>query len=175
MLTSIQVDSTIAVAGRSDETATRFVTGSEISSILNSGDSLRIDVSSGTPLMLSMLSVNGGSSIEMTMDPTKIAVTVSVNDITGVTDELTAGARVNVYASGINADGTTLIFQNMRVLSVKKDGSSLDAVTLEVTADESLKLIYATTYSSIYLGLVDSSGYQATNESMPSYTPAAQS
>lgn len=62
----------------------------------------------------------------------------------------------------------------MRVLSVQKDNNgALFSATLEVTADESLKLIYAANYSTLHFGLVDSSGYEFTEEKTPSYAPAA--
>nr|WP_303183300.1 RcpC/CpaB family pilus assembly protein [Lachnoclostridium phocaeense] len=172
MLTSIQCDSKIVTAGSNADTSSRFVTGADIETVLNTGDSLRMDVASGMPLTLSMLSVNGGSSVEMNMDPSKIAVTVPVNSISGVTDDLKEGSRVNIYAAGIETTGTTLLFQNMRVLSVAHDSNgALTSATIEVTVDESLKLIYAANYSSVYLGLVDSAGYEFTEETEPTYAP----
>ena len=124
------------------------------------------------PLSLAILSVAGGSNVEMSMDPSKIAVTVPVTNVTGVTNDLKNGTRVNVYATGGDTAGTTLLFQNMRVLSVQKDNNgALFSATLEVTADESLKLIYAANYSTLHFGLVDSSGYEFTEEDAPSYAP----
>lgn len=174
MLTVVQCDSTIIVAGAEADTSSRFVTGDDISSVLNTGDSLRMDVSAGMPLTLSMLSVSGGSSVEMNMDPSKIAVTVAADSVTAVTSEIKEGSRVNVYATGIDTDGTTLLFQGMRVLSVNtgSDGA-VSSLTLECTADESLKLIYAANYSSLYFGLIDSTGYEYTEEDEPSYSPSA--
>lgn len=121
MLTPVQADSKIVVAGKNSNTSSRFVTGADIKAVLNSGDSLRMDVAEGMPLTLSILSVTGGSSVEMNMDPAKIAVTVPVTSITGVTKDLKEGSRVNIYTTGGDANGTTLLFQNMRVLSVEKD------------------------------------------------------
>lgn len=172
MLTPIQADSKIVIAGKNSDTSSRFVTGSDIKAVLNSGDSLRMDVSEGMPLTLSILSVTGGSSVEMNMDPSKIAVTVPVTNITGVTSDLKEGSRVNIYTTGGDNAGTTLLFQNMRVLSVQKDNSgTLNSATIEVDTDQSLKLVYAANTSSIYFGLVDSSGYEYTEEKTPSYAP----
>lgn len=172
MLTPIQADSKIVVAGKNADTSSRFITGSDIKAVLNTGDSLRMDVSEGMPLTLSILSVTGGSTVEMNMDPSKVAVSVPVSEITGVTKDLKEGSRVNIYTTGGDSMGTTLLFQNMRILSVNKDsGGAMVSVTIEVTTDESLKLIYAANYSSIYLGLVDSAGYEHTEETMPSYAP----
>ena len=36
---------------------------------------------------------------------------------------LKEGSRVNIYTTGGDANGTTLLFQNMRVLSVEKDSN----------------------------------------------------
>lgn len=102
MLTAVQCDSKIVTAGKKTDTAARFVTGDNLKSVLNSGDSLRMDVSEGMPLTLSMLSVNGGSTVEMNMDPTKVAVTVPVTNISGVTSDLKEGSRVNIYAMGVD-------------------------------------------------------------------------
>ena len=172
MLTPIQCDSKIVVAGQTSETSSRFVTGQDIKTVLNTGDSLRMDVSVGMPLTLALLSVNGGSSVEMAMDPTKIAVSIPVNSISGVTDELKEGSRVNIYSTGIDTTGTKLLFQNMRVLFISYDsGGALASATIEVTIEESLKLIYAKNYSTLDLGLVDNSSYEHSEESEPSYTP----
>lgn len=106
------------------------------------------------------------------MDPSKIAVSVPVTDVTGVTNDLREGSRVNVYAAGVDSVGTSLLFQNMRILAVAHDSSgALTSATIEVDARESLELIYAATYSSVYLGLVDGSGYEYTEEQTPGYAP----
>ena len=159
MLTAVQCDSKIVTAGKKTDTSSRFVTGANLKAVLNSGDSLRMDVSEGMPLTLSMLSVNGGSTVEMNMDPTKVAVTVPVTNVSGVTNDLKEGSRVNIYAMGVDTPGTTLLFQNMRVINTQKDNGTLSSATIEVDVDQSLKLVYAANYSTIYLGLVDSTGW----------------
>ena len=102
MLSAVQCDSKIVTAGKKTDTSSRFVTGANLKAVLNSGDSLRMDVSEGMPLTLSMLSVNGGSTVEMNMDPTKVAVTVPVTNVSGVTNDLKEGSRVNIYAMGVD-------------------------------------------------------------------------
>ena len=124
MLTAVQCDSKIVTAGKKTDTSSRFVTGANLKAVLNSGDSLRMDVSEGMPLTLSMLSVNGGSTVEMNMDPTKVAVTVPVTNVSGVTNDLKEGSRVNIYAMGVDTPGTTLLFQNMRVINTQKDNGT---------------------------------------------------
>ncbi len=175
MLMPIQSDVKMYMAGAKTDISTVYATGSNIDTILKSGDTLRMDVVAGMPLTLSMLTANGGSKIEMNMDPTKIAISVPVTNITGVTPDLKSGSRVNVYVTGgIDKDtaGTMLLFQNMRVLSVAKtNDGSLSTATLETTIEESLKLVYYANSASIYLGLVDSSGYAYSAIDEPKYSP----
>lgn len=173
MLTSIKCDASIVVAGKTMETSARFVTGEDIKEVLQTGDSLRMDVADGMPLTLAMLSVNGGSSIEMTMDPSKVAVTIPVSSISGVTKDLKEGSRVNIYATGLNESAaTTLVFQKMRVLNVTRDANgALTAATIEVTPEESLKLVYSANNATINLGLVDSAGYTEIEMTDPTYRP----
>lgn len=98
-------------------------------------------------------------AVQGMMNDKKVAVTVPVTSVSGATKDLKEGSRVNIYASdysGGGASGTTLtlIFTNMRVLSVEKDNDGdLRAVTIEVSTEESLKLVEATTHSKLYFGL----------------------
>lgn len=96
-------------------------------------------------------------AVQNMMNDKKVAVTVPVTSVSGATKDLKEGSRVNIYASDYSSDGasgTTLIFTNMRVLSVEKDNDGdLYAVTIEVSTEESLKLVEATTHSKLYFGL----------------------
>lgn len=96
-------------------------------------------------------------AVQNMMNDKKVAVTVPVTSVSGVTKDLKEGSRVNIYASDYSSggtSGTTLIFTNMRVLSVEKDNDGdLCAVTIEVSTEESLKLVEATTHSKLYFGL----------------------
>ncbi len=163
MFTPIQVDSTIIAAGGKANMAQRFITDREFKEILKTGDSLKMDVGEGTPLMMALLSVTGGNSIEIAMNPSAVAVTVDVDNVTGITQELNAESRVNVYVA-YRSTGTHLLLENMRVLSVdKSENGSLKSATLEVNNDEALKLIEAQNNGSIHLGLV-ATGYQFVDE-----------
>lgn len=169
MLTPVQVDSKIVVAGKSTDIGNQFVTPSEYQSLVKSGESLRMDVTEGMPLTTSMLSVSGGSTVEMNMASDAIAVTVAVDEYTGVTNDLKEGARVNIYA---NMDGqVSLIQQNKRVLEVFRSGDTISGVSVEENIQESMELIYAVTNGSIYMGLVDATGYQASEGADPVYSP----
>ena len=175
ILTTMQVDSSIVVGGTKTDTDNQFVTASNRKEFIDTKtNSLRIDVTKGMPLTQSMLSVDGGSYIEMNMGDDKVAVTVSASSTQAVTDDLKAGSRVNIYATGYGESGeesTTLIFENMRVLSVSKSDGKLNGITLEVNVDESLKLVNAANTSTLYFGLVNGTGYQATGQNDLTYSP----
>lgn len=177
MLMAVQADSKIFVAGAGSDISSRFVTSENIDAVLKSGDSLRMDVTSGMPLVLSLLTAYGGSTVEMTMDPSKIAISIPMDNISGVTGDLKAGSRVNVYATGVDTDGvykTILLFQNMRIIAAPKGGNdALTSVTIEVTVEESLKLVYYSSAFNICLGIIDSTGYQYSTDDYPSFAPGS--
>lgn len=175
MFMPLQVDSDLIAAGRSAPVSEQFVTSAEYAAVLQSGDSLRMDVGKGMPLTISLLSVTGGSSIEQNMAPSSVAITIPLNNITGVTSELQPGSRVNIYVSSdASGQATTLQFQNMRILSVfrNESGGIASASVEATTVDQALKLVNAATYDNIYLGLIDVNGYQ-TVPGAPSYSPYA--
>ena len=177
MLYAVQVDSHILVAGASSDTNSQFVTGSNKTAIVNSGDSLRIDVSAGMPLVKGLLSVNGGTAVEMSMDPSKVCITVPCNSVTGISDELTKGSRVNIYSTGFSESGantTTLIFQNMKVANTAIKDGSIASITLEMTVEDSIKLVNYQNSSSLYFGLVDTTGYQYVEDNV-NYSSTVQS
>jgi Flp pilus assembly protein CpaB len=167
MLTSIQVDNKLISGGTQLSTGDYFITGGNYEAVLQSAGILRTDVHGGTALMTSMLTTTGGNSIEMNMKKNSIAVTIGVNNISGVTDELTFGSRVNVYAS-YNSE-TVLILQNIRVLKTTRTNNGLNSVTLELDHEQSLELIHAQTFGIVHLGLVDANGYQYTEFEKPTY------
>lgn len=159
MLVPVQVDSSMLVAGRNANVNERFVTANEIRALLQSGDSLKVSVGEGTPLMKSLLSISGGNSIMMSMAPTAVAVSVNVDNVTGVTKELYPGASVNVFVTSYSG-GTFLLFENMRVLDVNRRSSGeLSSVTLEVSNTEAVKLINSMRNGAIQLGLINPTGY----------------
>ena len=161
MLIPVQVDSSIVVAGRKANVSEQIVTSADIKDLLESGDSLKVSVGEGTPLMRSLLSIAGGNRIMMTMTPSKVAVTINVDNTTGVTQELYSGASVNVYVTAYSGS-TFLLFEDMRVLDItrNKNNGSLSNVTLEVTNEQAVKLINSAKNGSIHLGLINESAYQ---------------
>ena len=161
MLIPIQVDSGMIVAGRNTNINERMVTSNDIRALLESGDSLKVSVGEGTPLMRSLLSISGGNSIMMSMSPSSVAVTINVDNTTGITQELYSGAAVNVFVTAYSGN-TFLLFENMRVLDIHRNqnNGSLTSVTLEVTNEEAVKLINSSRNGAIHLGLINPSGYQ---------------
>lgn len=159
MLIPVQVDSSMLVAARNANVNERFITSNDIRQLLQSGDSLKVSVGEGTPLMRSLLSVSGGNSIMMSMAPTSVAVSVSVDNITGVTQRLYSGASVNVYVTSYSG-GTFLLFENMRILDInRRNSGELSSVTLEVTNEQAVKLINSMRNGAIQLGLINPNGY----------------
>lgn len=162
MVTPIEVDSTIVESGKQAPIYQRYVTSANYDSVMKSGDSLLNTVYKGQALTLATLSVSSGSAIEMNMKSTAIAVTIPVNNITGVTSALRVGSRVNIYSSVDNK--TDLLLQNMRIINVTKSDGELISVTIETNHEESLKLIQAANFTKLYCGLVDSTNYVPVEE-----------
>lgn len=165
MLTPVQVDADIVVAGAKAPVGQRFVTSTDLPALLKMGDSLKTNVAEGAPLMLSLLSATGGNAIEMTMQSSAVAVTVNATPITGVTNDLEQGASVNVYVT-YHTGSTSLLFEKMRVLAVHKEGSggNLSGITLELTNEEAVKLINSSANGTLYFGLVNAGGYESAYE-----------
>ena len=169
MLVPVQVDSTAIYGGnRMSLSDARFVTPADYPEVVRSGDSLRMDVSEGMPLTVNMLSVSGGSTVEMNMKNDSVAVTVPVNEFSGVTNDLKDGARVNIYCT--NGDQTTLIQQDKRILQVFKNEGEIVGVAVEEDVYESMELINAMSNGTIYLGLIDQNGYTPVEGEDPHYT-----
>lgn len=164
MLTPIQVDSDIVIAGAKAPVGQRFVTAKDLPTLLKMGDSLKNDVAEGMPLMLSLLSATGGNAIEMTMQSSAVAVTVNATPITGITNDLDCGASVNVYVT-YHTGKTALLFEKTRVLAVHKQGTggNLSGITLELTNDEAVQIINASGNGTLYFGLVNARGYESVN------------
>ena len=123
------------------------------------GDSLRINVTGGMPVMSSITMSKGGNEIEASMSDTAIAVTVNINSVTGVTNDLRTGSLVDVCI--LYSDEESMeVLEGMRILAIHKaDGNTLSAVTFEADYKTYKKLVYANTNATIHLGLIDADGY----------------
>lgn len=160
MFSVVELDSKAIINGASGDIGTQFITKNEIGAILQQGYTLKYDVTKGVPLTLSLLSVSGGNTIETSMKPTAVAITVAVDSITGVTPDLSKNAYVNVFAAYKNGE-RKLLLESIRVLKTHYSSSgSLVGVTLEAENNTIARaLIVAQTDGVIYLGLVNPSGY----------------
>lgn len=80
--------------------------------------------------------------------------------------------NVILWADDYDSVGTTLLFQNMSVIAVERsEKGTLTSATIEVDAEQSLKLINAQNNSTLNLAVVDSTDYQYTDEETPTYNP----
>jgi len=158
MLTPMQVDSNMIVAGSKTDTSTHFVTSENYRSVVTENDVLKIDVDKGDCFMTSMLSSQGTNRIALRMDPKSVAVTIPVSSTTGVSNSIKAESRVNVYVT-YNSGGTYLILENVRILSVATKDGSVTGYTLELDNQNAVKVIDAINTGSIYCGLTNEEGY----------------
>lgn len=168
MLTPVEVDSNVVVASTKTSTGDVIITDKNYDRVLVSAGILRNDVRAGNVFTSSMLSTTGGNRIEMSMKKDAVAVTIGATNVTGVTNGLQYGSRVNVYANYENS--TVLLLQNVRVLAVTYENNNISTVTLELTNRESMELIHAYNFGKVHLGLVDYTGYQKTDNSGLTYT-----
>lgn len=168
MLTPVEVDSNVVVASAKASTGDVIITDKNYDRVLVSAGILRNDVRAGNVFTSSMLSTTGGNRIEMSMKKDAVAVTIGATNVTGVTNGLQYGSRVNVYANYENS--TVLLLQNVKVLAVTYENNNISTVTLELTNRESMELIHAYNFGKVHLGLVDYTGYQKTDNSGLTYT-----
>lgn len=159
MLTPMQVDASMIVAGNKTSMSGYFVTADNFTSVVHAGDTLRSDVGAGKPFMLVDIAEYGTNEIEVRLTETGVGVTISVNNITGITSSLKAESHVNVYSAQKNGL-TQLILENIRVISVAAGQNGITSVTLDLNNTQAIAVISAQQVGTIYLGLVNASGYQ---------------
>ena len=125
-------------------------------------------VNSNEPILKSRLapdSVSGGG-VAAIVDPTKRAMAVKVDKVSGVSGFLHPGNRVDVLVTLKKLDKkrtpvTKIVLQNILVIATgtemqqkdKEKPSSVDVITLELTPNESERLALATTQGTIQLAL----------------------
>lgn len=158
MLTPVQADSNIIVAGTSVSTGTHFVTRDNYVKVVTEGDTLKYDVYKGDCLMTSMLSSQADNRIALNMNPTSVAVTIPVNNASGVANTIKAENHVNVYVT-YNSGGTYLLLENARILCVLSDDTGVTGYTLELNNQEAVRVIDAINTGSVYCALTNSEGY----------------
>lgn len=165
MLTPTQINSSIVNETRGGVV---YITSENVEQVL--GDYLRIDVLSGTPLMSVYSDEVGGSGAEKRIEDDKVAVTISVNNISGGSPYIAIGTKVNIYTSYELEDEriTKLELQNIRVVDVlyedvqEESSGNLEivGVTLELTPEESMSIQHASAFGEVRLGIIRGSTYE---------------
>jgi Flp pilus assembly protein CpaB len=167
MFVTQQVDKSIvedAIANRG-ATGVIFVTKNNIAEAI--GHYLRYDVYKGTPFLSNNVDVMGGSPAEVHLGKNMVAVTIPVDNMTGVTHLLGTDSRINIYA-GFEQDfekHTVQLLENVRVLDVLIDYYQseipvLAGVTVEVTQEEAVSLTHVLMFGSVRLGAVKVGQYE---------------
>lgn len=169
MFTPIQVDKKVVETNRNSDISNYYITASSFNKILNDGDYLRTNVSANEILCKSMLVTNSGNEIEASMQSDKVALTLSVDSITGVTSDIRAGSYVNIYCGEKNSTvPKSEIFEKMKILEVQQaadDANTLNSITVECTNVQSETLVSYAQNGYIYMGLINITGYQSTTTS----------
>lgn len=118
----------------------------------------------GEPVLESRLvPVDGRAGLASVLSPGKRAITVRVNDVIGVAGFALPGTYVDVLVSARDAKNepfSRIVLQRVKVLAVAQDTVSapakpkvVNAVTLELTPDESERLDLARSVGSLSLAL----------------------
>lgn len=158
MLVSMQIDGSLIVAGGEYSAADYLVSSSKATELISKGEKLRVDVVKGEPVMTTLFGATGTNSIEVRMDPKAVAVTIPVNNNTGIHSSIKAESRVNVYVS-YSTGVTELLLENARVLNTQLNNGALAGITLELNNNSAITVIRAVNTGTVYCGLVNGNGY----------------
>ncbi|MBO8164909.1 MAG: pilus assembly protein CpaB [Brevibacillus sp.] len=110
-----------------------------------------------SPLLTSDFERNGASALDLPADETLSLMSIPVDNVSGVTPELSRGDRVHLYASFEDEQGahSGMLFRDMPVVAVQRelDGSvtELVAVSIALTMEEAVLLTHALHYGKIRL------------------------
>lgn len=178
MLTTLTVDASmvdnVALSGFNAS----FVTPSDLKQVLEKGDTLVTDVYAGTPFMTTETTTLGGSVVERRLQDYKTAITIPVTNISGVSPEISAGAKINIYTS-YETDSyeiEELLFQNVKILDVqatgdKESGYVLSAITIQINPEDALRLLHAINYQKIDITLLKSGKYNQIDDNIYKVNP----
>lgn len=129
-------------------TEIQYINSYNMNNLIYAGDVLKVDVQQGDAVSLECISTANGIHEEC------VSITLSANNITGITADLKSGIHVNVYVS-YSAGNTDLLFANIRILSVQQSGSTLEGVTLELTKEQASIIVEIINSEKLYLGLLN--------------------
>lgn len=154
MLASMEIDSSVVVAGGSTDTSNYLVTKNNYTNVIQSADKIKQDVSKGELLSKAMLSNESGSAAQVRLSPNKVAVSVAVDNITGVTKDLSYDTYCDIFVT-YKSGSTYSLLDNVKIIDVAKNDNTLTSVTFEATKDQAVKICDAANSGSIRLGLVN--------------------
>ena len=167
MFTTLEVDYDMVTQLVKATNSAKYVTQNDMSKILNEGDYLAMDVYQYTPFMTTQIATIGGSTVERRLSDYKTAITIPVNNISGVSSEINAGARINIYASYETEtfQVVQLLFQNVKILDVlatgnSSDGYNLSGFTIEIDPEDAPILLHAINNWEIDITLLKSGAYE---------------
>lgn len=167
MLSTMQVDTKIVANAKEGDVSMQYVTKSGLETVLQSGDALLVDVKKGTTLMPWLLTANGGGAVQNNLTGNMVAITIPVNNYSGVTNDLRIGSKLNIYStSSYDTSRTYLLLENMQVIGTQTtNDATLNAITFACTPEQALKLLHANTFEQIYCGLINESTYELSGDS----------
>lgn len=172
MVTPLQVDSSMVNNMAVQGNGSNFVTDSNKSEVI--GDTLKVDVAKGSPFMTIQTDKFSASPAEVRLKENNVAITITANNITGVTPWMVVGTRVNVYTFFATGEGESKgtveyqALQNVNVIDVQYSEKSnegtgtpaLAGVTLELTPEQAMQVNYAEKVGAIRLGIVKNGHYK---------------
>lgn len=151
-----------------------YVTSNTIGEVV--GSYLAQDVSKGSPLYKSATSKYAGTTAEVKLEDSKVAMTVPVDNISVGGPDARSGSYVNVYAgfSQNNVITEELLLEKIKVLDIvytqlKNDNTNapvIEGATLEVKAEDTVRLAKAIQFGTIRLGIVKADTYQSMGTAM---------
>ena len=152
------------------ESKATFLSKADINKLVEEEEVLAVQVFAGQPVTSNLYLSTSGSTVERRLSDGHTAITIPVNNITGVSSEVSAGSRINIYnLYSINTYNVVqLMYQNVKILDVQKTGNktngyTISAFTIEVKPEDALQLLYAIQYNQIRVSLLKPGTYQTTN------------
>ncbi|WP_232699059.1 hypothetical protein [Brevibacillus daliensis] len=115
-------------------------------------------LSGGIPLSEGDIAMSTDQQAVLADDPNQTAISLPVDNISGISAHLQVGDRVHLYASFEDDEGahTGLLLRAMPVVFLQRgldsDGPSLKAVTISLSLYEATLLTHALHYGKIHLG-----------------------
>lgn len=177
MLSGMPMDVNLVNQVNNSENDSKYILYEEANQMINNGEFLKYNVYKGMPLLAESTISYGGNAVETRLTADMVAVTIAVDNVTGVTPELSHDSRVNLIVSYQKDETlyTDMFMENLRVIDVQASveddlgNKQLLALTVEATPENALKIKNAANYAMIDFGLVKTGQYKE-NEELPAYT-----